>query len=261
MNATRALPPTLRRTAGALIDLVFPPQCLICGAVPDADGIRFCGECERTIARERAQPACPRCAASVAAYEVREGRCSDCRGLRPHVAAMVRVGPYGKLLGHMLRRYKYKDRGDFGTVLSRWLAESVGRAPWLGQVEVVTCVPGHWSRRLIRPTYPAYELATSIARRLDLPFATLIRRTRLGPSQVGLTHAQRVVNVRGAFQVRRGIRFSKANVLIIDDVRTTGATLNECAKVLRRAGADKVFAAVVVRAHPERLASQSLGPI
>jgi predicted amidophosphoribosyltransferase len=87
----------------------------------------------------------------------------------------------------------------------------------------------------------------------------VLRRVRGGPHQIGLSHSQRVENVRGAFAMARGVTLRGARLLLVDDVMTTGATLNECAKVLRRGGAAEVYAAVVLtvdaRRRPEALRS------
>lgn len=163
---------------------------------------------------------------------------------------MVRVGPYGNLLGHLLRRYKYNHRDELAPLLGSWLIEAIAGASWIDRVEAITSVPSHWSRRLLRPRHPADDLASMVARGIDRPHVHLLRRTRAGPHQVGLTYQQRLMNVRGLFRMRRGVRLAGATVLIIDDVRTTGATLNECGKILRRAGANELYAGVVVCAQP-----------
>lgn len=84
-----------------------------------------------------------------------------------------------------------------------------------------------------------------IAKERDLPYVSLLRRVRAGPHQVGLSYEKRIANVQGAFALRRGCELRDARLLLVDDVTTTGATIKECAKVLRRGGAKEVYAAVV----------------
>jgi ComF family protein len=254
--------PVLAQQAGrAALDLVFPPRCLLCMIPLDGSTRRFCERCWRRLSADRGKLACPRCAANVALYEVTKDQCGHCRGRRPHVMRMVRVGPYGDLLGHLLRRYKYNDRTELAPVLGEWLAEAVAGAPWLDRIDALTFVPSHWTRRMLRPSHPAEELARMVGGRVNLPAVNLLRRTRARPHQVGLTHAQRVVNVRGMYAVRPGVRLEGPTLLLIDDVRTTGATLNECAKRLRRAGAKEIYGAVVVSASPYRLSDPMRGAI
>ena len=193
-------------------------------------------------------PYCPCCAGEVAAYEVVDDRCAECREVSQRVAGMVRVAGYRGLMGALLRGYKYRGREQLGPLLGRLLAEEVERAPWRGRVEAITAVPTHWRHRLDRQLHAAEALAAHVAQATKLPYLSLLRRTRAGPHQVGLAAPHRYENVRGAFALRRGVVLRNARLLIVDDVRTTGATLDECAKVLRRAGAAEVYGAVVLRA-------------
>ena len=127
------------------------------------------------------------------------------------------------------------------------LAEAVETAPWRGCIEAVVSVPTHWKRRFHRPFHAADALASYVAGRIVLPHVSVLRRVRAGPHQIGLSPTERTANVRGAFALRKGLTIRGARVLLIDDVRTTGATLEECAKVLRRGGAAEVYAAVVLQ--------------
>ena len=160
----------------------------------------------------------------------------------------VRVGHYHACLGHLVRSYKYRRRDELEPMLGGWLLEAIEAAPWRDRIEAIVPVPTHWRRRITRPVYPAERLASFVADRTGLPQMPILRRTRAGPHQIGLSYTARVKNVRGAFALRSGISLNKARLLIIDDVRTTGATIDECAKVLRSAGASELYAATIVKA-------------
>jgi len=151
-------------------------------------------------------------------------------------------------MGELLRGYKYQGREQLGPMLGRMLAEVVSTAPWRARVEAVVAVPTHWRHRLNRQLHAAEVLAAHVAQATELPYLPLLRRVRAGPHQVGLAATRRYENVRGAFALRRGAALRAARILVVDDVRTTGATLEECAKVLRRGGAAEVYGAVVLRA-------------
>lgn len=230
------------------MDLVFPPRCLACLQHADVDACGICQICNEILSKARAFPACPTCAASVTEYEVKENRCSECRNLRPKIKGMVRVATYLGAVGGLVRRYKYKGREELTPLLSEWLTSAAISAPWFERVEVITSVPTHWTRRVRSPLHVAEALADYVSKKTALPQARLLQRIRSGPRQVGLSHTQRQQNVLGAFALRSGLRLEKPRILLIDDVRTTGATLNECAKVLHRAGAAEIYAAVLVRA-------------
>ncbi len=285
--ATRQTAGRLARNAA---DLLFPPHCILCDSLPDEGATLLrratllCADCAERLDNERATPSCPWCAASVAPYEVSHGQCSRCRNRRLRVAGTVRVGPYGvgradegvfrptgksvpqeggesvidvrhggrTLLGRLALSYKYHGRGELGPVLGGWLAEAVARAPWHERVEAMVSVPTHWTRRLRRPLHAADALASIVAGTTGLVRLPILRRVRAGPHQIGLSYEERVRNVRGAFALRREVRLHDARLLLIDDVKTTGATINECAKILRRGGAAEVYAAVVVTAGWDR---------
>ncbi len=159
---------------------------------------------------------------------------------------MVEAGIAG--LGLLLRSYKYHAREELGHTLGGWLADVVSKAPWVDHVEAIVSVPTHWTHRLTRPLYAADAIAAVVARHTGLPHVPVLRRVRGGKHQIGLNFAERVANVRGVFAIRRRVTLHSARLLLIDDVKTTGATLNECARVLREGGAEKIYAAVIVTA-------------
>lgn len=158
------------------------------------------------------------------------------------------MGVYGPALGTLITRLKFNARSELLRVVGGRLADGVAAAPWVGEVEAVTAVPTTRWRRMRRRLHAPTEVAAMVARRTRLRGLELLRRIRGGPSQVGLTLAQRVENVRGAFAMRPGVTLREARLLLVDDVATSGATMMECARVLRRAGAAKVFVAIIARA-------------
>lgn len=237
---------TTHRLGGAVAELFFPSQCAICRESPVHEALGLCAECAESLSRECRRSSCPTCAADVSPHEVKLDRCSHCRGRSLKVAGTVRVGGYRSVLGGMLRAYKYHGREELGPLLGNRLTEVVNAAPWRDRIEAVVAVPTHWRRRLHRPFHAADALAAFVARKTDLPRVPLLRRVRAGPHQIGLSTLQRAANVRGAFALENGAALRDARLLLVDDVRTTGATLEECAKVLRRGGAAEVYAAVVL---------------
>lgn len=241
-------PSPLRRIATGLIDTVFPPHCGLCRTALPSASDPLCETCGLAISEEVAGEACPRCAQTIGPHGFADGGCGECRGHRLRISGVVRVGPYAPTIAAIVRGYKYRGRVELGRILGGWLADAVTGAPWIDEVHAVVPVPTHWRHRIRRPLHAADELAARVARRTGIRLAPLLRRTRAGKHQVGLSYTERLTNVRGAFAVRRGVQCHGATLLLIDDARTTGATLEECAKVLLRAGAGTVYAAILVRA-------------
>jgi len=232
--------------ARSFLDVLFPPRCRLCGSATAEGESFFCEECVPLIEAERRQPACPRCGTTVAPYEVSGGRCAECRESHLHVKATARVGEYFGCLAQMVRAYKFARREEFEPILSAFLVDAIARTPWFDGIEAVVPVPTHWTRRIRRPFHPAETIASRVAAEAGLPLVHVLRRTRGGPHQIGLSYTARLNNVRGAFAVRSNLVLDKSRLLVVDDVRTTGATLEECAKVLHRNGAAGVHAAVLV---------------
>lgn len=236
----------IARIIPAAVDFMFPPRCVLCSQWHSNASDRLCSDCLELVRAECIREACPRCASAVAPFEVRDGRCRRCRRSRAPIAGTVRVGPYAKRMGQLIRAYKYEGCDQLETVLGGWLANAVADASWLDRVEAIVSVPTHWRRRIRRPAYVTEALSSLVARDRSLPHVALLRRVRAGPHQVGLRYRDRVENVRGAFALRRGVSLRGTRLLLIDDVKTTGATLKECAGVLRAGGAFEVYAAIVV---------------
>lgn len=241
----RLVGPFLPLVRGA-VDLLFPPRCALCDGLPARPGLFLCGDCQVGIDNERRQPACPTCASNVAPFEVSEGLCRRCRRKRWSVRGAVRAGPYADCLGALLRAYKFNGRDELGPLLCGWLGDEVAGADWFDRIEAIVSVPTHWKHRLRRPFHAADALAEILAVRFGLPHVPVLRRVHAKKHQVGLSYKDRVENVRGAFALQRGTSLHKARILLIDDVKTTGATTTECAKVLRRGGATEVYVGAVL---------------
>jgi len=229
------------------LNLLFPARCAACEAACGPRGDGLCAACRAGLEHNFRQSYCPRCGSTVGPYGASDGRCSHCRGRSVPVGGIVRLGTHDGPLRDLLLAFKYAGREELDRRFGRWLAERLRAAPWFGELEAIAPVPTCWHRHLLGRPYVATELARQLARAADLPDLPLLRRIRGGPSQVGLTYTQRLENVRGAFRLAPGVRLDRAVVCLVDDVTTTGATLAECARVLRRSGAARVYAAVVCK--------------
>lgn len=228
------------------LDLLLPPQCFCCGA-PAVEPGRLCPDCFRD-STFIAEPMCVCCGLPFE-FEVEPGRlCGICAVVQPsydHVRAAVR---YEEPLRSAILSFKHGDRTD---MTPGWatLLERAGRSI-LAKADVVAPVPLH-PRRLWRRRYnQAALVSTMLAQRqnlLDVP--DLLLRKRMTRSQGGLSATARRRNVRGAFTVQDRWRPAVAgqNVVLVDDVYTTGATVEACARALKLAGAETVGALVIAR--------------
>jgi len=240
-----------------MLDLVLPRHCSACEAPAPGDGrVALCAECGRAMAGLLETPHCPRCGRGAGPRTFDLDGCSLCRARPLPYDGVARVGPYHEPLRSLILAYKYRERRDLGPILGRLLAERVALAPWADLVDLVAPVPLHWTRRVLRGFNQAFALAREVAggdgRAASERVARRLWRVRATPHQTRLPPARRVENVRGAFAVRgRASVVVGKRVLLVDDVLTSGATIGECARVLRRAGAAAVYAAVVAVAGPD----------
>lgn len=245
------MPPTiLIRTVGAYTDLLFPPRCVACGVelLDPHDNILVCGGCRPQLAPE-SKPRCPRCAAVSAADVDPAVGCLHCRGYEMRTDGVATLGDYSESLRMALLRMKRWWDEPVSLAIGELLARRLESQLRAWDVDVVLPAPMHWWRRLVRGTNSPDIVAAAAARvaRAPLAMSALVRR-RLTRPQSSIPPGQRAENIRGAFRIRRGCDFNRLRVLVVDDILTTGATCNELAKVLKRAGAAAVFAVVVARA-------------
>jgi ComF family protein len=164
---------------------------------------------------------------------------------------MARCGVYDKALRDMILAFK-NGKTEMDVVFSLLANSAFAASPFFEKIELLTPVPLHWSRRLRR----GYNQSLVVAHRLRHPRAKVCRavaRVRRTAAQPSMPSPQgRARNVAGAFGVRNPSRVAGRSICLVDDVKTTGATLNECARVLKQAGAAKVFALVLAVAGQAR---------
>jgi ComF family protein len=182
-----------------------------------------------------------------------EPRCGLCQRLHPPYERAVAYGSYDGGLRDLIHLLKYQNVRPAAAILGRMLAETItglGAILPAGEITVVP-VPLHARKRTQRGFNQSELIAHAALKQLNpvrfqISVSVLIRR-RETESQIGLTRHQRRENLRGAFKVADPTQILKRNVLLVDDVFTTGTTVSECANVLRRAGANRVYVATVAR--------------
>ncbi len=243
---------SLRAAWRSGVRLMLPPRCALCDldlADETVASDAFCAACQVALISETC-PACPKCGLTIAIGT--RGECPNCAGRRFAFERVVRAGTYEGPLREAVLRAKNLTGEPVGAALGQWLAQCVSEQ-WedalTGDDLLVTCVPSFWLRRLRRGTNSAAVIAQTLAAELKLPAGLdlLVCRKNI-EKQSSLPASQRRRNVRGAFRVSWGYDIAGATILLVDDVLTTGATAQEVARELRRAGAARVLVAVVARA-------------
>jgi ComF family protein len=236
----------LGRAARVALNAVLPPRCLGCGE-PVADTGTLCAPCWSGLSFI-APPVCAACGYPFAFAEAAGALCGACARDRPVYNRARAALVYDAASRGLILALKHGDRTDSAPSLARWIG-GAARA-LLDEADLVAPVPLHRWRLLARRYNQSALLAHALARATGLPcVADLLVRWRRTPSQGGLTARQRRDNVRGAFAVNRARTAALAGkrVVLVDDVLTTGATAESCARALIQGGAAAVEVATLAR--------------
>ena len=253
----------LREACDALASLVFPAPCRICAATLDtASRIPICRECLDAL-RPLLAPLCELCGRPLISPLVATARQPLCRLCRREVYAFDLARSYGAYRDEMARAImllKHHAVTPLGGWFAARLAELVVCQQEAFAADVVVPVPLHPTRLRERGYNQAELIARPLAKRLRLPFRSyLLVRTRPRPDKLKLTQRERWRTVRGAYAIREGNRVDNLRVLLVDDVFTSGATLDACARALRGAGATRVVGLTVARAVPDWVGFSTAG--
>ncbi len=187
---------------------------------------------------------CPRCGHAAPKVAVTPSGCPQCFNTPLPWTGITRLADFrGPIVG-AIHAMKYNGRWPLAKRLGRKLALRIKRKNIIHPQTLVTPVPMHWARRLTRGYNHAHILAQSVADTLSLPCLPLLKRTRNNPAQVGLSRTKRKENLKGVI-APLPIDLTGRNILLIDDVTTTGATLEACARALKKAGAANIHVGVI----------------
>jgi ComF family protein len=261
----------------ALLSTLFPADCRICRTpLTRVSRLPVCNACLDSIHRPDCQT-CARCGERLES-QFAEGLCGMCRRMEPHFVRASAYGAYDGGLRDLIHLLKYEHVRPVAGILGRMLAEAIedmrpgfsdqcGPAgctgdtpvahtpvphtpvPRRSSLPVMVPVPLHRSRLRERGFNQSEEIARAAAKLLpEFEVSTrVLARKRPTESQIGLTRHQRRANLRGAFAVIGPEFIAARDVLLVDDVFTTGTTVSECARILLRCGASRVFVVTVAR--------------
>ncbi len=230
---------TIRKLGANLAAALLPQDCYVCGS--GGAGSLLCPGCKAGLPH-LAGPHCPVCAVPTVGGTL----CGACLKTPPHYDATVALYAYAFPVDRLVQGLKYRARlplaGHFAQALAARRGPSV--------VDCILPLPLHPRRLAERGFNQAQEIARPLARRLGLPLLTFACERRLDTApQASLPWEERRRNVRGAFECR--LDLSGRSVAVVDDVMTTGATLNELARTLKKHGAARVINWVVARTLPD----------
>ncbi|MEM9953810.1 MAG: ComF family protein [Chloroflexota bacterium] len=201
------------------LDLIFPPRCQFCGRVDT----HFCERCTRDLAQ-------------IPIETISQNM--------PPLVDILSSGVHRDLLQASVQALKYQRQQHLGVILAERLVPIIEAKQWM--IDMVLPVPIHAKRLKQRGYNQAKEISLPMATALDLAHRDdLLIRPSQTQSQVGLSRAERLDNVAGDFKLTEASSVTEKTILLVDDVRTTGATMATCADILLNAGATKVYGVTV----------------
>ncbi len=230
-----------------LLDLLLPPICHICHSfIPNGGKLHICPQCREQIPAV-SSPLCPICGIPFIGMGS-DHRCGHCVVHPPHFDLAHSHFRYEGAIRELIHSFKYNRRTHLRAPLAlltlEWLPTFLAHQ----RPDLIVPVPLHPSRLRQRGFNQAVLIGTVLSRHLSLPLIPdVLVRTRVTEPQITLPAAERHTNVHEAFAVKKPEAVTGKRILLLDDVMTTGSTLNECARVLKKTGAIHIMAITVAR--------------
>jgi len=231
----------------ALSSLLYPPVCTICSANAEPDEY-LCSECQAKVTRI-APPFCATCSEPFSGAITGPFSCANCAHRQLYFESAVAVYRSRGIVRRVVHDLKYGHHRHLRFLVARWLCAALDDERLEGvQFDLVVPVPLHPARQRERGFNQAALIAEAMGKRVPAPIRPVLERVRYTTTQTAFDRSERMENLHGAFRLRKKGNVRGLRVLLIDDVLTTGATLSECARVLKEAGAITVHAATAARA-------------
>jgi len=235
------------RAVQALTSLFYPATCVVCSENVERSEY-LCADCQRRAPRIVA-PFCAQCSEPFPGAITQTFSCANCEHRVLHFDCAVAAYRSRGLVRKLVHQFKYAKQRHLRYPLAAWLGETLRDPRLRGRAfDAIVPVPLHPARERERGFNQAALLAELLAASTAVPLRPVLERTRYTTTQTAYDRAERMENLHGAFRLRKNRDVRDLRVLLIDDVLTTGSTLSECARVLKRAGAISVHAATAARA-------------
>src|SRR5437868_13691958 len=231
----------------AAVSLLYPPICTLCGGKTRA-GEYLCEQCEAKAMRIVA-PFCQQCSEPFEGAIATVFTCANCAHRTIYFDAAVAAYRSRGIVRQIIHDFKYGRQIHLRHLVTRWLTAALDDPRLRGRrFDVISPVPLHPARKRERGFNQASLLAELLNAQISIQSKPLLERIRYTTTQTALDRTERMENLHNAFRLRKNANVRGLRVLLIDDVLTTGSTLNECARILKGAGAISVHAATAARA-------------
>ncbi len=215
----------------SLIEYIFPPRCVFCNELLKAGTPIYI---------------CEKCADKIEYYNNCINSLNLPRNIETFCDGMVCVGKYSDSLKNSMKRFKFSNKPSYYRAFGKLLALKVQNTIQLEKIDLIISVPLHKNRQKHRGYNQAELVARCVAKQLGIPFkGDVLVKTSQSKSQSVLSRNERFYNLDGLFEVNKAETIFNKNILLIDDIITTGSTVNQCSRVLKQAGANSIIAGII----------------
>jgi ComF family protein len=226
----------------AAFDLLIPPVCVGCSQKLDDGKAMLCAKCSAKI-KAVSPHGCPKCGSPL-----EEGHCAACHDFNYDFDLARAVYSYDEPLTSMIHNLKYREHTKSTGFLAKGIAGYISEQPQYQNSDFITAVPLHPVRKRERGYNQSELIARKVSKLTGIKYIEAVKRSRYTASQTMLHKEQRLHNLNGAFRINRKADLRGKSIILLDDVFTTGSTINEISKTLHAAGAAKVLGLTACRA-------------
>jgi len=230
---------TIMKQAGLLaVDILFPSRCIICSSTLHFNGRNLCEKCYDKISF--IHDSCPVCSGIIA-----EGKCTVCTDRAFYPRKNISIVEFSGVAREVIHHFKFNKKKRLVFILGEMAFNAISKQQII--CDMVTFVPMNPAKKYARGYNQTEIIARYVSLKAGLPCESVLKESRRMKHQKDLGYHERFYNTIGRFKVKKPKKVAGKRILIIDDVFTTGATINECSRVLREAGAGDIFSVTIAR--------------
>jgi competence protein ComFC len=227
-----------------LLDYFFPSRCINCSSTISHDDDYLCKKCYQGI--EYLTGVC-----SICSGELIEDQCGICSGRKLYIDKNITIAEYSGVVKEILHNYKFNKRQRLHKLIFSISEEEINK--YRDLFDLVTCVPINRKKKWSRGFNQSELIAKNIAEKLNKRYCSILKERYHFKTQKKLGYRDRFLNILGRYKIKNAKKVKGGKFLIVDDVFTTGATLNECARVLKSSGAEKVYSLTIAMTDIKRV--------
>jgi competence protein ComFC len=222
----------------SVLSCLLPSSCVVCGKQSDNhQTVYICDSCFSALPRV-SDPVCQMCNTPLGGVVQNENTskqyiCTRCSKKHVYYSALISVFYYAGAVVELIHTFKYKHRVSIGRFLTSELAKRLAELNWIDYIDCIVPVPMHPRRLYARGYNQAFILARYLGTAIKKPVFECLKRESFQHAQVGTPYKERIENVKNAFRIQKNSFIRGKRIFLLDDVYTTGATINECSKLLR----------------------------